>query len=95
MIKIEFDKDKDEINRFKHGLSLTFGKRVFADPDHTIRSTIRIEDEEERFKAIGTVDGKLYTVIHVWRGDVVRIISVRRSNENERRGYDSNPSGPE
>ena len=92
---VEYDADKDEINRFKHRLPSAFGKRVFADPDVVIRPTIRADDEEERFKAIGIVDGKLYTAIHVWRGDLVRMISVRRSNANERRGYDSNPGGPE
>ena len=74
---VEFDADKDEINRFKHRLPLAFGKRVFDDADVVIRPTIRIDDEEERFKAVGIVDGKLYTAIHVWRGDVVRMISVR------------------
>lgn len=92
---VEFDADKDEVNRFKHGLSLAFGKRIFDDPDIVIRSTIRIEDEEERFKAVGIVDSKLYTAIHVWRGDVVRMISVRRSNASEQRDYDSNPGRPQ
>jgi uncharacterized protein len=62
---VEFDADKDQINRFKHRLPLAFGKRVFDDPDIVIRPTIRIDDEEERFKAVGIVDGKLYTAIHV------------------------------
>ena len=91
---VEFDADKDEVNRFKHRLSLAFGQQIFGDPNHAILPTIRTGDEEERFKAIGLIDGKLYTAIHVWRGDVVRMISVRRSNGNEQRDYDSDPSGP-
>jgi uncharacterized protein len=92
---IEFDADKNEINRFKHRLSLSFGKKIFADPFMTLLPTIRIGDEEERWKVIGMVDGKLYTAVHVWREDVVRMISVRRSNESERRNYDSDPSRSE
>jgi uncharacterized protein len=92
---IEFDADKDEINRFKHRLSLAFGRRVFDDPYLTLSPTIRFDDEEERWKAIGYVDGKLYTAVHVWRDKVVRMISVRRSNASERREYDSNSGGPE
>lgn len=92
---IEFDADKDEVNRFKHGLSLVFGKRVFADPFLSLSPTVRMEDEEERWKAIGIVDGKLYTAVHVWRDNAVRMISVRRSNASERREYDSDPGGPE
>jgi hypothetical protein len=39
---------------------LAFGARVFEDPDVAILPTIRLGDEEERFKATGYVDGKLY-----------------------------------
>lgn len=84
----EFDPAKDEANLFKHRLRLVFGRRVFDDPDHIIVDTVRIGDEEERFKAIGLVDDKLFTAVHVWRGDMVRFISVRRSNPREQRDYD-------
>jgi uncharacterized protein len=87
-MQVEFDADKDEINRFKHRLPLAFGKRVFATPSSVFVPTFRVGDEEERWKAIGNVDGKLYTAVYVWRGDVVRMISVRRSNDSEQRIYD-------
>jgi uncharacterized DUF497 family protein len=89
---VDFDPAKDEANRIKHGVPLAFGVRVFADSDVAIAPTLRLGDEEERFKAIGLVDGKLYTAIHVWRGETVRMISVRRSNAGEQRDYDRNPS---
>ena len=90
-----FDPAKDEANRIKHGVSLTFGLQIFSDPDVAIVPTLRIGDEEDRFKAIGLVDGKLYAAIHVWRGGVIRLISVRRSNDREQRDYDSDPGGPQ
>ncbi len=86
-MEVEFDTAKDAANREKHGLSLAFGARIFDDPDALIISTIRREDEEERYKAIGVVEGRLYTAVHVWRGDSVRFISVRRSNDGEERAY--------
>lgn len=89
-MEIEFDTAKDATNQAKHGLSLAFGVRVFADPDFLILPTIRKEDEEERHKAVGMVDGKLYTAVHVWRGETVRFISVRRSNDSEERAYHCN-----
>lgn len=94
-MEFEFDPTKDEANRFRHGLRLSFGQRVFDDPIHVLTPTIRIGDEEERWKAIGLVDGKLYTAVHVWRGEVVRFISVRRSNAGEQRDYDRHSGGPE
>lgn len=91
----EYDPHKDANNRIKHRLALSFGERVFAADDHLILPSIRNEDAEERYKAIGLVDSKLYTAVHVWRGDTVRMISVRRSNASERRDYDRYSSGPE
>jgi uncharacterized protein len=91
----DFDPAKDEANRAKHGVPLLFGARVFEDEDVATVPTIRIGDEEERSKAIGIVDGKLWTVIHVWRDEVVRLISVRRSNAREQRDYDCDPGGSE
>jgi uncharacterized DUF497 family protein len=88
---VDFDPAKDEANRIKHGVPLAFGVRVFADPAVAIAPTIRLGDEEERFKATGMVDGKLYTAVHVWRGETVRMISVRRSNAGEQRDYDRDP----
>ncbi len=85
----EFDPDKDAANFEKHGVSLGFGIRVFGDADVLILATIRQDDEEDRYKAIGMVDGLLWTAVHVYRGERVRLISVRRSNVGEQRAYDS------
>jgi uncharacterized DUF497 family protein len=88
-VEIAFDPEKNRANRERHGLALEFGARIFGDPDHLVLATIREADEEERYKAIGLVDGKLYTAVHVRRGEIVRFISVRRSNDHEARAYGS------
>ena len=94
-MEFEFDPAKDEANHAKHGLPLDFGVKVFAADDRVILPSFRDADGEERYKAVGLVDSKLYTAIHTWRGNIVRMISVRRSNPNERRDYDRYSSGPE
>jgi uncharacterized protein len=93
-MQFEFDPAKDEANRFKHGLRLEFGRRVFDDPYMRIVTTIRPEDGEERSKAYGLVDGKLYTVVFVERGTALRLISVRRSNDGEQKDYNRNARRP-
>jgi uncharacterized DUF497 family protein len=82
-----FDPAKDAANRAKHGLSLGFGDEVFADGNLMVIPTIRVEDDEERYRAIGMVGGTLYTAVFVWRDGVARFISVRRSNHGETRNY--------
>jgi uncharacterized DUF497 family protein len=84
----ESDPEKDAANIAKHGVSLGFGARVFEDGHVLMVPTIREADEEERYKAIGVVDGALWTAVHVYRGERVRFISVRRSNTGEQRAYD-------
>lgn len=89
MAASRFDSRKDTINREKHKLSLAFGDRILEDADHLIIPSIRKRDGEERFKVVGRVDGKLFTGVFVWRDDLPRFMSVRRSNKGEERAYRS------
>lgn len=82
-----FDPPKDAANRRKHGLPLSFGDQIIEDPDHLIIPSIREIDGEERFKVVGMVGVKLFTGVFVWRDDLPRFISVRRSNPGEERAY--------
>lgn len=88
-MKIEFDSAKDKSNAAKHGVSLVFGANIFDDLYFVSFAASRPEDKEDRQKAIGMVDGKLYSAVYVWRGDVIRFISVRKANKNEQRAYHS------
>jgi uncharacterized DUF497 family protein len=94
-MEFEFDPAKDEANRFKHGQRLSFGVRVFDDPYSTLIPTFRSVDGKQRYKAVGLVDGKLYTAVYVLRDDRTRLISVPRSNTSEQRDYHCDPKGPE
>ncbi len=93
-MRIEYDPEKDAANPGKHGLPLAFGARVFEDTDHIVLPSVRPVDGEDREKAVGLVEGRLYTAVHVWRVEAVRMISVRRSNAREQRDYDSHSEGP-
>ena len=79
----DYDPAKDAINRAKHGVALAFGRWVFSDRDHIVLASFRPIDGEDRYKAAGRVEGRLFTAVHVWRGDTIRLISVRRSNGSE------------
>jgi uncharacterized DUF497 family protein len=94
-MEFAFDPAKDEANRFKHGLRLSFGNRVFDDPYHRVLPSFREEDREDRYKAGGLVEGKLHTAVYVVRESAFRPISVRRSNAGEQRDYDRHSGRPE
>ena len=85
---VEFDPAKDSTNRRKHGISLTEGDGVTDDP-----LGLSFEDRdvvgEQRFVAIGrNVFGRLRVVVYTYRGDRVRLISVRRPAPSEIRSYE-------
>jgi uncharacterized DUF497 family protein len=88
-VQIERDTDKDAANIARHGVALALGAKIFDDLEVLIVPTIRERDREERYKTIGLIGDKLWTAIHVHRGDVVRFLSVRRSNSSEQRSYHS------
>ena len=54
-MNVEFDPDKDDANRLKHGVPLLFGLQVFEDKDHIILASFRPIDGEDRFKAVGLI----------------------------------------
>ena len=86
-MEIAFDLIKDAVNIDKHGVSLAFGIILFDDGHHIVLPSVRPIDGEDRFKVIGDVDGRLWTAVYVMRVEVIRFISVRKSNEGEARAY--------
>jgi uncharacterized DUF497 family protein len=83
----DWDEAKAAANLAKHGIRFVVATEVFFDPHHVIDDTSRLEDAEDRYKAIGIVDGKLLTVVFTMRGTVCRLISARRANRKEERQY--------
>ncbi len=86
-IQIEFDPAKDIDNRRKHGVPLALGAEVLSDPDRWDVLDVRFDYAEDRFISYGMVEGRLWICVFAMRGEVHRIISVRRANEREQRRY--------
>ena len=85
--KIEFDPDKDEANRLKHGVPLAAAERI--DLDRAVRfEDRRFDYGETRFIAYAPIEGRLHCVWYTLRGDVVRVIGLRKANQRERRRYE-------
>ncbi|HEX6494240.1 MAG TPA: BrnT family toxin [Acidobacteriaceae bacterium] len=91
-LRFEWDLAKAASNRRKHGVSLETATRVFVDP-YALVEQDRIENGEERWLAIGVVEGSwMLTVAHVVyehdQIETIRIISARRADRTERRRYE-------
>ena len=82
-LRFEWDPNKNEINKKKHGLSFEAAKEVFYDefailfddPDHSIIGSIKSQ--------------KICIVSHCYRDNenCIRIISARQATKTEQRVY--------
>ena len=80
-VKFEFEPEKSDKNKKKHGIGFNEAQALWDDTD-LIEIPAKTLDEP-RFLVIGKIAGKHWSVIITYRGDNVRIISVRRSRKEE------------
>jgi len=85
-MEIEFDPEKDKSNTSKHGVSLAEASRLVWD-----EAQIKIDDSqyygEIREIGFAPIGDRLYCVVFTDRGDVRRIISLRRATKQEVKYY--------
>lgn len=86
---IEWDEEKNAINKQKHKIGFEQAAYVFADPNRKVRYDALHSDEEDRWHVIGRV-GRVLFVVCTERGETIRIISARYANAKERRIYYGN-----
>ncbi|MGH3518565.1 MAG: BrnT family toxin [Haloechinothrix sp.] len=80
-MEFEYDPNKSTANREKHGIDFGEAQRLWLD-------SLRVEVpartvDEPRLLVIGQIDGKHWSAVVTFRESKVRIISVRRSRQEE------------
>jgi hypothetical protein len=86
-MEFEFDEPKSQTNKRKHGIDFVEAQVLWDDPELL---EIPLEsDDEQRLLVIGLIGSKNWTAIITYRKTRVRIISVRRSRDDERELYES------
>ena len=88
-MRIEFDPTKDASNQLKHGVSLAMAAELDWDAAWVFVDE-RVDYNEMRMIALAPKTEILYCVAFVDRGDVRRIISLRRANRREVKHYVEN-----
>ncbi len=84
---MEFDRRKSDSNRRKHGIDFMAAQSLWEDPD-LLEIPARTTDEP-RFLAIGKIGEQHWSGVITYRDECVRIISVRRSRDEEVKIYES------
>ena len=80
-MEFEFDPRKSAGNKQKHGIDFREAQALWDDPD-SIEIPVQTVDEP-RYLVIGKIEGKHWSGVITYRGEKVRIISVRRSRKEE------------
>ena len=88
-MKIEFDPAKDAANQTKHGVSLSVADELNWEAA-LVWVDDRFEYKETRMIALAPKTEILYYVAFVDRGEVRRIIGLRRANRREVKHYVEN-----
>ena len=80
----DWDEQKNELNRVKHGIDFDDAIEVFYGPIILRRSN---RNNEERWLAIGVSRDRIMSVIFTYRHGAIRVISARHPRPNEERAY--------
>lgn len=89
-LTFDWDPDKAQLNKSKHGISFEEAQtafydenaRLIYDPDHS--------ESEDRFLLLGlSTSMRLVVVSHTYRAEetIIRIISARKATKQEQRQY--------
>jgi uncharacterized protein len=84
-MEFEFDPEKSAGNLAKHGVTFEKAKALWKANDSLFAQSPYVG--EDRWLVTGLIDGKHWTAIFTFRGDAIRIISVRRARDDEITGY--------
>lgn len=87
---IEFDHVKRDKTLQERGLDFARAAEVFTDIHVTLPDN-RFAYGEQRFHTVGWLDDRMVVLVWTPRGEVRRIISMRKANEREQTRF--NPLG--
>ena len=84
-LEFEFDSHKSESNRIKHGISFQEAQTLWQNNHVEFRLNT---SDEARWLIIGTINQKYWSAIITKRKKRIRIISVRRSRNEEKKIFE-------
>lgn len=88
-MNFEWDREKDRINREKHGVPFADAQHAFLDPHRIIAVDHKHSTaQEKRYFCFGKVEGKVLTVRFTYRQGKVRIFGAGYWREGRKKYED-------
>ena len=85
--RFEWDDDKARQNLAKHKIDFEDAKLAFEDPGLVDDDDDTMDYGEDRYRAVGMVNGQLIAVFYTVRETRIRIISARHATRKEISDY--------
>lgn len=86
-MEFEFDSNKSQSNKEKHGIDFSQAQALWGDSD--LIEIPAKTDDEPRFLVIGRISEEHWSAVITYRREKIRIISVRRARKEEIDIYES------
>jgi len=90
-MRFEYDPKKSASNKDKHGIDFEDAQALWDDDDRL--EVMARFDGEVRYLLIGQLEQRMWTAVFTVRGEAIRLISVRRSRDDEIRHYQDDHGG--
>ena len=82
----EYDPAKSAANLNKHGIDFEEAQAIWND-DKRLQTLSRIAADEPRWVVTGRIGDRIWTAAVTYRGEMIRLISVRRARDDETSDY--------
>jgi len=88
-VRYVWDEAKRAANLLDHGIDFSAAYRFNWD-NAKVDPDVRRDYGEQRFVALGRIGPRLHVLVFTPRGEVVRVISLRKANQRELKRYEEN-----
>ena len=88
-MEFEWDENKNQANKEKHGIDFKDAKEVFKDNNRKASPDLRKNYGEDRQVTIGKILDIIIVVVYTMRNTSYRIISARYAKKKERETYNN------
>ena len=85
-MEFKWDENKRRINLREHGLDFADAHRAFS-KDAFVITDDRKDYNEYRYILLGLMHERIVVIAFTVRGNVIRIISMRKANKREQKSY--------
>ncbi len=89
----EWDDAKNRENIAKHGIDFADAAQIFERPLLVRRDARQDYGGEERWIAMGQLRDVVVVMVFAFRGDRIRVISMRKANRRERKIFEESLGG--